>query len=124
MEDFGDLGLLLVLLLAPSGALIVMMCYYIYIYQPTFSDFEHSSLYQCNWCHKMLGISWDYLWDCLGTVLGLSWDYLGTIFWTILGLSWDYLGTILGLSWDYLGTIMGLSFELSWDFLGTILGLP
>ena len=29
----------------------------------TFSDFEHSSLYQCNWCHKMLGISWDYLWD-------------------------------------------------------------
>ena len=62
----------------------------------TFSDFEHSSLsimchsrslkqYQCNWCHKMLGISWDYLWDYLGTFLGLSLDYLETI----LGLSWD-----------------------------------
>ena len=34
-------------LLAPSGALIVMMVYYIYIYtyiQVTFSDFEHLSL--------------------------------------------------------------------------------
>ena len=37
-------------LLAPTGALIVMMVYYIYIQEATFSDFH--SVYWCNWCYK------------------------------------------------------------------------
>ena len=37
-------------LLAPTGALVVMMVYYTYIYQPTFSDFH--SVHWCNWCYK------------------------------------------------------------------------
>ena len=54
--------------LAPTGALIVIMVYYISMAAPTFSDFHsvswcnwcykcHSKSlkqYQCNWCHKML----------------------------------------------------------------------
>ena len=72
-------------LLAPTGALVLMMVYYIYIYisKATFPDFHsvpwcnwcykcHSKLlkqYHCNWCHV---ISWGYLWD----IFGISWGYL------------------------------------------------
>jgi len=109
--------------LAPTGALIVMLVYYIYIRAATFSDFHsvhwcnwwhkcHSKSlkqYQCNWCHKMLGISWGYL----GFILVIYWGYLGDI----LGTSWEYLGEILGISWGYLGDILGVS----WGYLGDLL---
>ena len=46
LPDAQDIPGLLVLLLAPTGALVLMMVYdiYIYIYPPTFSDFEHLCL--------------------------------------------------------------------------------
>ena len=40
----------LTILLAPTGALIVMMVYYISAAAPTFSDFH--SVPWCNWCYK------------------------------------------------------------------------
>ena len=78
-------------LLAPSGALIVMMVYYISI----------NPLFQI--------LSFQAFINAIDVIR--CWGYLGTMFGTILGLSWDYLGTILGLSWDYLGTILGLSWD-------------
>ena len=50
--------------------------------------------YQCNWCHKMLGISWGYLWD----IFGISLTYL----WDIFEISLGYLGDILWICSGYL----------------------
>ena len=92
-------------LLAPSGALVLMMVHYI-----------SRQLFQILSIQAFINAidvirCWGYLGTIFGTVLGLSWDYLVTI----LGLPWDYLGTVLGLSWDYLGTVFGTILGLSWD---------
>ena len=95
-------------LLAPTGALVVMMVYYIYIYiylsaAPAFSDFHsvpwcnwcyecHSKSlkqYQCNRCHK---ISWGYF----GDISGIFWEYFGDI----LGIFREYFGDNLGIFWE------------------------
>ena len=89
-------------LLAPSGALILMMVYYIhtYIHVQLFQIFTQSidSI-------DVTSVTLGHLNSINAIDVIRCWGYLGTIFGTILGLSWDYLGTILGLSWDYLVTI-------------------
>ena len=39
-RNFGGFAFVNIFLLAPTGALVLMMVYYTYIYQPTFSDFH------------------------------------------------------------------------------------
>ena len=76
------------ILLAPTGALVLMMVYDIYIYiHPLFQILSiyaflycykcHSKSlkqYQCNWCHR---ISWGYFGDIFGILLEYFWDILG-----------------------------------------------
>ena len=92
-------------LLAPTGALIVMLVYYISRQRQLFQIFTQSldaidvrsvTLSPLNsinaidvkrYLRDTFGISLGYLWDILGISLGYLWD--------ILGIFWDYPGDIL-----------------------------
>ena len=132
-------------LLAPTGALVLMMVYYTSIYisiRPLFQILNiyafiycykcHSKLlkqYQCNRCHR---ISWGYFWDIFGIFLGYFGDILGIflvyfgdileIFWgyfgDILGIFWGYFGDIFGIFWGYFGDIWRIFWGYFWDILG------
>ena len=120
-------------LLAPTGALVVMMVYYISAQRQLFQILSiqaflycykcHSKSlkqYQCNWCHR---ISWGYFGDILGIfleyfwdILGIYWGYFWYIFWDILEIFWGYFEDIFGI-------FLGLFLEYFWGYFGDILGI-
>ena len=123
--EFSLSSFLLKCLLAPTGALVLMMVRDISV-APAFSDFH--SVHWCNWCYKchskslkqyqcnwylgdILGIFWGYFKD----ILGIFCEYFGDILGTFLG----YLGNNLGIFWGYFEDILGIF----WGYFGDILGI-
>ena len=109
-------------LLALTGALIVMMVYYISgsgsgsnFFRFSLSPFINAihvtsvTLSRLNSINAIdvtrnlrdiFGIFWGYYED----ILGIFWGYFGDI----LGIFWEYFGDILGIFWEYFGNILGI----------------
>ena len=102
------------MLLAPTGALVLMMVHYISAVA-TFSDFEHlclSILLQVS-----LYVAFKNSINAIDVIgyLGIFWGYFGDIFgifleyfWDILGIFLVYFGDILEIFWGYFGDILGI----------------
>ena len=106
-------------LLAPTGALIVVMVYYISAQRQLFQIFTQSldaidvtsvtpsplnsinAIDVTSYLGEIFGISLRYLWDIFKISLGYLQD--------ILGIFWGYVEDMLGISLGYFGDILGIS---------------
>ena len=109
-------------LLAPTGALIVMMCYYTIIG----NILNFHSAHWFNWCHKthslmtlmtmVILITLGPLWDHSGTTLRPLWDHYGITLGSLWDHSWITLGSLSDHSWI---TPWSLS-DYTWMTLGSL----